>query len=100
MERLYRGFDIITNPVHTSNQQRLIIGTLRSRHLHRVVFDSDNPSQVLTHEVYFQGNSPNGFGRIRDVIMGTDNQLYITTSNCDGRGNCPQGQDKIIRITQ
>ncbi|MDB9323563.1 hypothetical protein PN456_12125 [Nodularia spumigena CS-586/05] len=22
MERLYRGFDIITNPVHTSNQQR------------------------------------------------------------------------------
>ncbi|MEA5558101.1 PQQ-dependent sugar dehydrogenase [Nodularia spumigena] len=78
----------------------LIIGTLRSRHLHRVVFDSDNPSQVLTHEVYFQGNSPNGFGRIRDVIMGTDNELYITTSNCDGRGNCPQGQDKIIRITQ
>ncbi len=78
----------------------LIIGTLRSRHLHRVVFDSDNPSQVLTHEVYFQGNSPNGFGRIRDVIMGTDGELYITTSNCDGRGNCPQGQDKIIRITQ
>ncbi len=24
MERLYRGFDIITNPVHTSNQQRQI----------------------------------------------------------------------------
>ena len=24
MERLYRDFDIITNPVHTSNQQRLI----------------------------------------------------------------------------
>ncbi|MEA5512445.1 PQQ-dependent sugar dehydrogenase [Nodularia sp. UHCC 0506] len=78
----------------------LIIGTLRSRHLHRVVFDSDNPSQVLTHEVYFPGNSPNGFGRIRDVIMGTDGELYITTSNCDGRGNCPQDQDKIIRITQ
>ena len=78
----------------------LIIGTLRSRHLHRVVFDPDNPRQVQTHEVYFQGSSPDGFGRIRDVIMGTDNELYITTSNCDGRGNCPQGQDKIIRITQ
>ncbi|AHJ30360.1 hypothetical protein NSP_40600 [Nodularia spumigena CCY9414] len=24
MERLYRGFDLITNPVHTSNQQRQI----------------------------------------------------------------------------
>ncbi|WP_414545080.1 PQQ-dependent sugar dehydrogenase [Nostoc sp. CCY0012] len=78
----------------------LIIGTLRSQHLHRVVFDADNPRQVQTHEVYFQGSSPNGFGRIRDVIMGADNELYITTSNCDGRGNCPPDQDKILRITQ
>ncbi|MBW4555457.1 MAG: PQQ-dependent sugar dehydrogenase [Trichormus sp. ATA11-4-KO1] len=78
----------------------LIIGTLGSRHLHRVVFDSANPRQVQTHEVYFQGNSPNGFGRIRDVIMGADNELYITTSNCDGRGSCPPDQDKILRITQ
>jgi glucose/arabinose dehydrogenase len=78
----------------------LIIGTLRSQHLHRVVFDADNPRQVQTHEVYFQGSSPNGFGRIRDVIMGADNELYITTSNCDGRGNCPPDQDKIFRITQ
>lgn len=78
----------------------LIIGILGSRHLHRVVFDSDNPRQIQTHEVYFQGNSPDGFGRIRDVIMGADGELYITTSNCDGRGNCPPGQDKIIRITQ
>lgn len=78
----------------------LIIGTLGSRHLHRVVFNSANPRQVQTHEVYFHGNSPNGFGRIRDVIMGKDGELYITTSNCDGRGNCPQGQDKIIRITK
>lgn len=91
--------------VYTGNsipewQGSLIIGTLRSQHLYRVVFDPDNPRQVQTHEVYFQGNSPNGFGRIRDVIMGTDNELYITTSNCDGRGNCPQGQDKILRITK
>jgi aldose sugar dehydrogenase len=94
------GAAIYTGDAIPEWKGNLIIGTLRSRHLHRVVFDSDNPSQVLTHEVYFQGNSPNGFGRIRDVIMGTDGELYITTSNCDGRGNCPQGQDKIIRITQ
>lgn len=91
---IYTGDSI---PEWTGN---LIIGTLGSRHLHRVVFDSANPRQVQTHEVYFQGNSPDGFGRIRDVIMGKDGELYITTSNCDGRGNCPQGQDKIIRITQ
>lgn len=38
------------------------------------------------------------FGRIRDVIVGPDNMLYITTSNRDGRGDRQSGDDKIIRI--
>ncbi|RUR72458.1 PQQ-dependent sugar dehydrogenase [Chlorogloeopsis fritschii PCC 9212] len=74
----------------------LIIGTLGSRHLHRVVFDSANRDRVQLHEVYFQ----NQFGRLREVAMGLDGELYVTTSNCDGRGNCPQGGDKILRITR
>lgn len=78
----------------------LMIGTLGSRHLHRVVFDPDSPQQVQLHEVYFQGQSTNGFGRLREVIMGPDGELYVTTSNCDGRGSCPPEQDKILRITR
>ncbi len=38
------------------------------------------------------------FGRIRDVVLGPDNMLYITTSNKDGRGTPNAGDDKIIRI--
>lgn len=38
------------------------------------------------------------FGRIRDVVLGPDNLLYITTSNRDGRGNPDTDDDKIIRI--
>ncbi|TSC86067.1 MAG: hypothetical protein G01um10147_1005 [Microgenomates group bacterium Gr01-1014_7] len=38
------------------------------------------------------------FGRIRDVVLGPDNMLYITTSNRDGRGNPAPDDDKIIRI--
>jgi len=38
------------------------------------------------------------FGRIREVIIGPDNMLYITTSNLDGRGNPRSGDDKIIRV--
>lgn len=38
------------------------------------------------------------FGRIRDVVIGPDNMIYISTSNLDGRGNPKQGDDKIIRI--
>lgn len=94
------GAAVYTGDAIPEWQGSLIIGTLRSRHLHRVVFDSENPRKVATHEVYFAGSSPNGFGRIRDVIMGADNELYITTSNCDGRGSCPPSQDKIIRITR
>jgi glucose/arabinose dehydrogenase len=38
------------------------------------------------------------FGRLRAVVLGPDNYLYITTSNIDGRGTAREGDDKIIRI--
>src|SRR3989338_3244669 len=38
------------------------------------------------------------FGRIRDVIVGPDKMLYISTSNRDGRGQPAEDDDKIIRI--
>ena len=84
--------------IYTSNaipewEGNLIIGTLRSRHLHRVVIENNN---LVSHEVYLQDE----YGRLRDVIMGNDGELYITTSNCDGRGTCPDEGDKILRITR
>jgi hypothetical protein len=70
------------------------MGTLRSRHLHRV---SVSPTGELEqHEVYWQDD----YGRLREVVMGLDNELYVTTSNCDGRGSCPPEGDKILRITR
>lgn len=38
------------------------------------------------------------FGRIRDVVLGPDEMIYITTSNRDGRGSPSLDDDKIIRI--
>ncbi len=38
------------------------------------------------------------FGRIRDVVLGPDNMLYITTSNRDGRGSPSADDDRVIRI--
>ncbi len=39
------------------------------------------------------------FGRIRAVVLGPDDYLYITTSNTDGRGDIRANDDKIIRIS-
>ncbi len=74
----------------------LLIGTLGSRHLHRVVFAAEDPRRVSQHEVYLQDTH----GRLRDVLMGPDGDLYVTTSNCDGRGDCGPRKDLILRLTR
>lgn len=38
------------------------------------------------------------YGRLREVVVGPDGMLYITTSNRDGRGTPNTDDDKIIRI--
>jgi len=71
----------------------LLVGTLRSKHLHRIEVDPET-RDVRTHEVYFK----NDVGRLRDVVMGPDGDLYVTTSNCDKRGECPPEKDKVLRV--
>lgn len=63
---------------------------LRGKSLYQAVI-LGNTATIKTH-------FNNEFGRIRDVIVGPDNMLYITTSNRDGRGNQQSGDDKIIRV--
>ena len=74
----------------------LIIGVLGFGddigHLQRVRLD--DKGNVTLSEVYLQGE----YGRLRDVIMGPDGGLYVTTSNCGGRSSCPEYKDRILRI--
>lgn len=93
------GAAVYTGDAIPEWQGDLIIGTLGSRHLHRVDFGPEVGPQIQNHSVYLQGNPPEGLGRLRTVKMGPDGELYVTTSNCDGRGNCPPDGDKILRIT-
>jgi glucose/arabinose dehydrogenase len=73
-----------------------LFGTLRSRHLHRVAIAPDG--RVALHEVYLAGDPPAGLGRVREVVQAPDGALWVTTSNCDGRGTCPPEKDVIARI--
>lgn len=66
----------------------LFFGGLRSQTL----FELDTNSLELKE--HFKDE----FGRIREVVLGPDNMLYITTSNRDGRGDPKEGDDKILRV--
>ncbi len=89
------GTTIYTGDAIPEWKGSLMIAALRAEQLQRVVIDPET-NQVQQHEVYLQGQQ----GRLREVIMGPDGELYVTTSNCDGRGSCPPEQDKILRITR
>lgn len=89
---VYRGNSI------SAWQGAFVIGTLRSEHLHVVHFEAQSSGpKMQRHEVYLSGDK--SYGRLRDVVMGPDGHLYITTSNCDGRGDCGSDKDLILRIS-
>jgi glucose/arabinose dehydrogenase len=69
----------------------LYFGGLRGQALYKVPFKDNNVIAVIE---YLSGK----FGRLRDVVVGPDGMLYVTTSNLDGRGAPTATDDKIIRI--
>lgn len=76
----------------------LMVGALRGTQLRRVVVEPAEDAaagwRVTGEEVLFHERA----GRIRAVVMGPDGELYLTTSNRDGRGNPEPGDDRVLRV--
>jgi len=79
----------------------LFIATLWSRALVRLSLEKVDQYDynVTSIERWFAEGSTSGrFGRLRDVNKGPDGNLYILTSNRDGRGSPLPDDDQIYRI--
>jgi len=74
-------------------ENKFFIATLRGNHLRMLDLDIES-NEVLSSEALFQGE----FGRLRDASVGPDGNLYILTSNQDGRGSPVPSDDRILRI--
>jgi len=73
---------------------KFFVATLRGNHLRVLDLDLEN-ALVISNEAIFV----NEFGRMRDASMGPDGNLYLLTSNQDGRGDPAPNDDRILRIT-
>jgi len=74
-------------------ENKYFIATLRGNHLRMLDLDIES-NEVISSEALFQGE----FGRLRDASVGPDGNLYILTSNRDGRGSPEPTDDRILRI--
>ena len=68
----------------------LIMASLRSSHLYQLEINEDG--------LVSQKSILSGIGRIRDVNEGPDENLYVITSNTDGKGFPDRTDDKLLRI--
>lgn len=72
---------------------KFLVATLRGTHLH--IFELDLiENKVVSDHAIFVGE----FGRLRDVVVGSDGYLYLLTSNRDGRGSPAPNDDRVLKI--
>ena len=74
-------------------ENKYFVATLRGSHLRMLDLDLES-NNVISSEPLFSGL----FGRLRDASMGPDGNLYLLTSNRDGRGTPAENDDKIFKI--
>ncbi len=89
--KLQSGPDVTWAPASAAFLQgSIFFGGLRGERLYEADITGQRP--VLKEHLI------KNFGRIRTVVVGLDGQLYITTSNTDGRGTPRADDDVLLRV--
>ncbi|MFT5369542.1 MAG: glucose/arabinose dehydrogenase, partial [Candidatus Latescibacterota bacterium] len=87
------GADFYTSAVIPGWAGSLLFSTLKGEALYRMTLGTEG-GQAIGQEILFKGE----FGRLRDVAVGGHGEIYLATSNRDGRGDI-LGADRIVQIT-
>jgi len=72
----------------------LLATSLRGATLYRLSLSSDG-TRITARESLLAGR----FGRLRDVVVSPTGDVYVATSNRDGRGSPGRDDDRILRLT-
>lgn len=71
---------------------QLWVGALRGQRLWQVPVRGDRLGEPVAH---FEGE----YGRLRTVVAAPGGELWVTTSNRDGRGDPADEDDRILQVT-
>lgn len=72
----------------------LLVTSLAGATLFRLILSADG-RRIVGREALYEDE----FGRLRDVLVGPGGEVYLATSNRDGRGRPAPGDDRILRVT-
>jgi glucose/arabinose dehydrogenase len=72
----------------------LLATSLKGEALYRLTLSADG-LRITSREVLLSTR----FGRLRDVLVTPNGDVYLATSNRDGRGSPSRDDDRIIRLT-
>jgi len=91
---LVRYEDVISpsGATFVSKTGDFVFANLGGEQLRHLSFDGE---RVAGDEPLLEGE----YGRLRDVAEGPDGDLYVLTSNRDGRGDPEDDDDRILRLT-
>lgn len=67
---------------------------LRGRSLFRAIFDAQDKNKIIRVEQYLN----NTHGRLREITQAPNGDIYLTTSNRDGRGAPIAEDDRILKL--
>jgi glucose/arabinose dehydrogenase len=72
----------------------LLATSLKAQTLFRFTLSADG-TRIVSRESLLESR----YGRLRDVLVAPNGDVYVATSNRDGRGSPSREDDRILRLS-